>query len=209
LNPGTTHSLLPGLLRFAGFLVVVALAGIVAAGDMALAAPLLVINSPEHSDIILVLEGDRGDWRYEAAVNLQRQGYADRIVLDADGSIPKYGRLPSEAATEFVNRTTPSHSLVCPVFGESTDLESRDAGDCLARLNVRSVLLVTSDFHTRRALATFRNRLPQYHWSVAAAPDPDFKNASEGISRERAKVAVMEWQKYLWWLAVDQRRRHS
>jgi uncharacterized SAM-binding protein YcdF (DUF218 family) len=171
-----------------------------------LLTPFLVINAPEHADVILVLEGDRGDLRYWSAVGLLRKGYASRIVLDADAAVEKYGRSPVESATEFVNRTTPGQSSVCPINGESTDMEAREVAPCLARLNVHSVLLVTSEFHTRRAISIFRKRLPQYHWSVAAALDPDFSNPKERGYRERRKIAVMEWEKFWWWKVVDQWR---
>src|SRR6476646_657059 len=44
-------------------------------------------------------------------------------------------------------------------------------GAVLVSLRAHRILIVTSAYHTRRALAIFRHRLPQYQWSVAAAPD--------------------------------------
>ena len=43
--------------------------------------------------------------------------------------------------------------------------------------------------------------------TVAAATDPDFSNPLGQLSRERAKIAVQEWQKYLWWSLVEQWRK--
>ena len=45
------------------------------------------------------------------------------------------------------------------------------AAPCFLSLDARRILIVTSPYHTRRALAIFRHRLPQYDWSVTAAPD--------------------------------------
>jgi uncharacterized SAM-binding protein YcdF (DUF218 family) len=68
------------------------------------------------------------------------------------------------------------------------------------------VLIVTSEFHTRRALSIFRRRLPQYEFSVAAAHDPAHFGTAWWTRREWAKVTFDEWVKLIWWEAVDRWR---
>ena len=63
----------------------------------------------------------------------------------------------------------------------------------------RTVLIVTNDFHTRRVFSIFRRRLPQYHWSVAAAHDDYFFGLPWWHKREWAKTNLTEWEKLLWW----------
>jgi hypothetical protein len=58
---------------------------------------------------------------------------------------------------------------ICPIDGLSTQDESQDVGKCLLREGAKSVLIVTSDFHTRRALEVFRREIPGLQFSVAAA----------------------------------------
>src|SRR5919198_565625 len=60
----------------------------------------------------------------------------------------------------------------CPIEGDSTVSETRYVTPRWAAKNPKSVLLVTSDFHTRRALSIFRRRLPDQTWYIAAATDP-------------------------------------
>jgi uncharacterized SAM-binding protein YcdF (DUF218 family) len=67
-------------------------------------------------------------------------------------------------------------------------------------------LLVTSDWHTMRARSIFRHRLPQYHWSVAAAKDPRLFGVRWWHRREWAKITFNEWLKVIWWNAVDRWR---
>jgi uncharacterized SAM-binding protein YcdF (DUF218 family) len=74
---------------------------------------------------------------------------------------------------------------------------------CLQPLNVHRVLIVTSDYHTRRALSIYSRRLPQYQWSVAAARNPAQFGNAWWTDREWAKVAFDEWSKLIWWEAVD------
>jgi uncharacterized SAM-binding protein YcdF (DUF218 family) len=92
---------------------------------------------------------------------------------------------------------------VCLTQGDSTDEETQYVAQCLHTDQISSVLLVTSDFHTRRALSIFKHRLPKYHWSVAACRDDSVFKENRRQRREWAKTAFMEWTKLVWWAAVD------
>jgi uncharacterized SAM-binding protein YcdF (DUF218 family) len=65
------------------------------------------------------------------------------------------------------------------------------------------VLLVTADYHTRRAMSIFSRMLPQYRWSIAAAEDPSIFGKNCWENREWAKHTATEWSKLLWWEEVD------
>jgi len=112
------------------------------------AGSFLVVNAPEHADAILILAGGF-DSRYRHALELQKQGYADRILLDANINPTIYGKSEADLATEFLGRTSPGLFEVCPTLEGSTFGEAADVKHCLAGLNVSSVLIVTSDFQTR------------------------------------------------------------
>ena len=90
-------------------------------------------------------------------------------------------------------------SAVCPIDGLSTKDESKDAEKCLAREGGKSVLIVTSDFHTRRALNIFRREVPGYEYSVAAARDEAQFGARWWTHRQWAKTLVDEWLRLIWW----------
>jgi uncharacterized SAM-binding protein YcdF (DUF218 family) len=169
------------------------------------AGSFLVVNAPEHADAILILAGGF-DSRYRHALELQRQGYADRILLDANINPTIYGRSEADLATEFLNRTSPGLVEVCPTLEGSTFGEADDVKHCLAGLNVSSVLIVTSDFQTRRALDIFRRRLPQYRWSIAATSAP-YHNADQWWKhRAWAKSVLVEWEEFTEWKRMDQWR---
>ena len=179
---------------------------IIAAGTILLmvqSGAYLVVDHPEKSDAIIVLAGDRNDTRYWRGIDLLRAGYGRQMILDASTE-RVYGRTYAEYAADFVARTSgelaPQIS-VCTVKYDSTVLETADVAGCLARLQPlpHTALLITSDFHTRRALSIFGKRLPQYHWSVAAAHDDSFFGQPWWKKREWAKINITEWQKLLWW----------
>ena len=92
---------------------------------------------------------------------------------------------------------------VCPIQGDSTDEETRYVARCFGNDQISSVLLVTSDFHTRRALSIFKRRLPKYRWSIATSRDDSVFNQNWWQRREWAKTTFMEWTKLIWWEVVD------
>ena len=164
----------------------------------------LILNSPEHADAILVLDG--ADSSYWHAVKLRKQGYADRILLDASTIRMVYGKSEADLATEFLNRTPAGLAEVCPTVQDSTFGEAADIKRCLTRLNISSVLIVTPDFHTRMALSIFQKRLPQYRWSVAASSAP-YHDADQWWKHRAWAITVLdEWEKFSWWELVDRWR---
>ncbi len=169
----------------------------------------LVVDRPQKSDVIVVLAGDDNDVRYWRGLQLLREGYGRHLLLDAASDWIKYGRRQSDAATDFVRSSAGELSPragVCPIQGDSTLLESRSVARCLEPLHPTSVLLVTSDYHTRRALSIFSHRLPRYRWSVAAARDPDIYGERWWQHREWAKIWLGEWERVVWWNLVDRWR---
>ncbi len=173
---------------------------------LAHAGSFLVLDAPERADVLLVLGGGDDMSRLGHAVVLHRQGYAGRILLDADITREIYGRTEVDLVSDFLHRTNQDAVEICPTVGHSTYDEAADVQRCMQRLHASSALIVTSDFHTRRAIAIFRKRLPQYHWSVAAASSPYHYAEQYWKYRAWAKTVLDEWEKYLWWKLVDEWR---
>jgi hypothetical protein len=170
------------------------------------AGSFLVLDSPRPSDVILVLAGET-DRRPERALQLLAQGYGRRIVLDVPTNAKIYEFTQIQLAQKYV-QDLPQGALVsiCPIDGLSTKDESKDAEKCLAREGGKSVLIVTSDFHTRRALSVFRRELPGHEYSVAAAQDGEQFGVRWWTHRQWAKTLVNEWLRLIWWEIVDQWR---
>jgi hypothetical protein len=170
-----------------------------------LAGRLLVVDRLEHADGILVLAGET-DVRPQKGVQLLQQGYAPRLILNVDDDRIFHLRLP-ELAQRW-EESLPQHGQmsVCTITGLSTQDESRQAAQCLKPFNVHNVLIVTSDFHTRRALSIFQHELPGFHFSTAAANDPTKFGTAWWTHREWAKTTLYEWIRLVWWEAVDRWR---
>jgi uncharacterized SAM-binding protein YcdF (DUF218 family) len=165
------------------------------------AGSFLIVHAPEPSDVIVVLDGE-----WQNALHLHNQGYAPRILLDADVDHPVYGRTEVDLASEFVRSAKLPGMQICPITGDSTYEEAVDLRHCLDAIGARSVLVVAPDFETRRVIATFRKRLPQYRWSVAASSAPYHDADQYWKYRSWAKTVLNAWEHYLWWELVERWR---
>jgi len=169
------------------------------------AARFLVVDEPERSDAIVVPAGET-NVRPARALELLRQGMAPHVFLNVHRELI-YGQQLPEIAQKYLEAFGEANRIsVCPVVGLSTNTEADDVSRCLQSLGAHRVLIVTSEYHTRRALMIFRHRLPQYQFNVAAARNPRQFGEAWWTNREWAKVTLDEWLKILWWEAVDRWR---
>jgi len=109
-------------------------------------------------------------------------------------------------AQDFIARQHLEDIEVCPGRMASTAEEVAVAAPCLLSRRAHRILIVTSAYHTRRALAIFRHRLPQYEWTVAAAPDESAYGTDWWRRRAWAKTWLGETERFAWWEVVDRRR---
>jgi hypothetical protein len=187
----------------------VAILGIVLLLFVVLAAEasrILVIDEPKPSDVILVLAGET-DRRPARAIDLLHQGYGRRVLIDvpADAKIYKFSQL--ELARKYVADLPDAAVIsVCPIYGLSTREESQDAEKCLSSQEAQRVLIVTSDFHTRRALSIYRHEIQGRSFSIAASHDDTQFGAHWWSHRQWAKTFIDEWLRTLWWNGVERWR---
>lgn len=168
------------------------------------AGSFLVMDAPRKSDVIVVLAGETNH-RPERARQLLAQGYGRRIVLDVPAAAKIYEFTQLQLAEKYAQDMPETASItVCPIYGLSTKDESRDVERCIA--DGGSVLIVTSDFHTRRALSIFRREVPGHDYAVAASQDDAQFGLRWWKHRQWAKTLVDEWMRLIWWKAVDQWR---
>ena len=165
-----------------------------------------MVDRPEKSDAIVVLAGET-NVRPARALELLRQAVAPRVLFDAETRDLIYDQRLTDIAQKYANGLPEASRVsVCPIVGFSTSAEATDIDRCLRPLGAHRVLIVTSAYHTRRALMILRHRLPQYQFSVAAARNPQEFGTAWWSHREWAKTVFDEWSKLLWWEAVDRWR---
>ncbi len=156
---------------------------------------LVHADPPAHADIAVVLAGDWWGNRILKAGELVKQGYVPRALVDGPAGF--YGFSESDLAIAFaVKQGYPGQWFVpFPMHANSTDEEARLVVSELRRLGVHKFLLVTSNYHTRRAGRLFRKVAPDLDMRVVAASDQAFRPGDWWHTRAGRKQAFFEWTK--------------
>ena len=109
------------------------------------------------ADFLVVLAGDTGE-RVAHAVELYRKGVAPVLLLSG-GSMgnTSWAELMRQQA---VSLGVPPSSIRLQDRSTSTTEDARFSAELLKSMGARTVCLVTSSYHSRRAYGTFRKVLP-------------------------------------------------
>jgi uncharacterized SAM-binding protein YcdF (DUF218 family) len=163
---------------------------------------LVVSDAPQNADIAVVLAGDGFGRRILKAAELVRQGYVPRVLVD--GPRGMYGFDEASLAIRFaVDQGAPREIFIPLVMrARSTMAEARAVDEELRKRNAHTVLIVTSNYHTRRARAVFRRYGSRdIRYFIIAAPDEDFSPENWWTTRDAQKVVFFEYAKLIdWWL---------
>jgi uncharacterized SAM-binding protein YcdF (DUF218 family) len=156
-------------------------------------------DGPAKADIAVVLAGDYVGNRIEKAAELIREGYVPAALISGPPGF--YGLHESDHAIAYaVRQGFPAQWFVAlPHAALSTRDEAPVMLAELRRRNVRSFLLVTSDYHTARArrifLAAERAMGGGPAMRTVAVPDEYFRPDSWWRNRQGQKTAFFEWTK--------------
>jgi len=158
---------------------------------------------PVKADMIVVLAGDQSGQRILEGAELAREGYANRVLVSGPG--PEYGLYESELAINYaVSHGYPRELFIPFAHTEpSTVREVRAILPVLRRMHVRTIDVVTSSYHTRRAGKVFRRYAPDFDVHMVAAPSFPFEPGSWWKNREGAKLFAIEWAKTVaYWIGL-------
>jgi uncharacterized SAM-binding protein YcdF (DUF218 family) len=177
--------------------VLVALAGWLAHDRIlgALGGYLVSASPPEKADIAVVLAGDPYGHRILTAAELVKQGYVPVALVSGPAGV--YDLHECDLAIPFaVRRGYPASDFAhFENFARSTAEEAAAIVPELRRRSAHKVLLVTSNYHTRRAGAIFRRAAPDLTIITIAAPDEYYRPESWWHSRDAQKIFLTEWEK--------------
>lgn len=161
----------------------------------ALGAYLVQAGPPQEADAALVLAGDGWGHRILTGAQLARDGYVPRVLVSGpDGA---YGNHECDLAIPFaVKQGYPeSYFVHMEHSGRSTLAEGQAVLTGIRRMGFKRLIIVTSNFHTRRAGRIFRKLAPDLTILVVAAPDENFTPDGWWHKREGQKTFLTEWEK--------------
>jgi uncharacterized SAM-binding protein YcdF (DUF218 family) len=159
----------------------------------------VVDEPPETSDAIVVLSGDNYDAeRATRAASLYKAGLAPRVV--ATGRALR----PYATTTDLMKRDLEEHGVpaaaIVPFTHRADDTrdEAAAVSDLVATQHWKKILLVTSNYHTRRSRYIYERALPPgTELCVVAAPDSDYDPNYWWKTRTGVKIFLHELGGYL------------
>lgn len=159
----------------------------------------IVQDRVEPADVIIVIgDDDFAANRATEAAALFRAGWAPQVVASGRMLRP-YTSIADFMARDLESQGVPTSAIVRFSHRAQDTLEEADGLRVLvAQKGWRRILLVTSNYHTRRARYIFRKLLPaSVSVEVAGASDPGFEPATWWESRQGRKTFFLEAVGYL------------
>jgi len=171
--------------------------------SVALESYLAVSDPLPKADALVVMAGGR-DVRLPPVADLYREGVAPQVLLTNDGIFAswsqKYQRnlyLVEWAREDLLEMGVPEDAIV--LLDHTASGTIHDALNTQAYIQthpeIRSLLVVTSDYHTRRTLWTFRRVFEGYEIQIGVYAVADL---SESWWR-RTCVLYLEFLKYVYY----------
>jgi uncharacterized SAM-binding protein YcdF (DUF218 family) len=161
-----------------------------------LSSPLVVSDAPRRADAIVVLGAGAYDastvtpesaYRLLRGLQLLRDGHAPIVILSGGGHRGMRGTDASIMRTVALALGIPADAVVIDPASSTT----RDQAEAIARIarerELRTLLLVTSPLHSRRAVAAFR-RVGLDVISASGPPSPPLTVAQDHLAGRLALV---------------------
>ena len=148
----------------------------------------------QKADAAVVLGGDGFGTRVIKAAELARAGYVPIVLVSGPVTILGY---ESDRTIQFAEKQGYPASMfhALPSEVDSTRSEAVYLGRYLKSCGFHKILLVTSNYHTRRASSLMRENNPWLQVIAVPAPDPFFTAGTWWKTRTGQKTFAMEWMK--------------
>lgn len=187
------HSLRNKLLVAVALFVILAITHSVWMGWMG--AWLVHSDPPFHADIIVALAGDAYGHRVLKAAELVKSGFASQVLVSGPPGF--YDMHECDLAIPYVVRHGyPSAWFIpAPHNGHSTEEEGRALLTELIKRHAHRVIVVTTDYHSARALRVLHKTWPGIEIRMVTAPDDFFSANGWWHNREGRKIFLLEWTK--------------
>jgi len=151
------------------------------------------------ADVIVVLAGEQEE-RVRYAIKLLNNGWArkDRIIMAGGPLVWKYSwaSLMKEQAESL---GIPGKKILLEDKSRSTEEDALYTKELLQKNGFRSIILVTSPYHSHRASEIFHKVLGSDYKIISAPAEESWFEVNDWWKRRRDRSAVLnEFSKHLW-----------
>lgn len=154
-------------------------------------------DKPQKSDIILIPGSEETQLIYKA-IKLYNDGFAPLILISggANQIIPKYSSEAEYFAKICSEQNISQNSIICETKAKNTFENAHMSYELIKEknINIESVLLVVKEYHSRRALLTYKRYFsPNINFSVATVPGiQDITKRNWYLDRKKANIVMNE-----------------
>lgn len=173
-----------------------------------LADPLKIEEPPRAADVIVVFGGGAGESgqagggyqeRVQQAVNLYQNGYAKHVIFSTGFAFTfREGEVMRSLAIE---NGVPAESILLETLAANTYENVVRSHQIMASHSWRSALVVSSPYHMRRALMTWRKQAPEVTTVATPVTVSQFYLHENGPTAEQIRGLAQEYAAILlyWW----------
>ncbi len=144
---------------------------------------LCVRSEPRDCNAIVLLGGATGE-RDPVAADLYQRGFSKSIIVTGRGDCLDNARMLQQ-------RGVPTNAIVVEGHSRSTQENAQFTARLLRERGFTNVILVTSWYHSRRALSSFRKYAPEIEFLSVPAPRTQlWKYERSYIAAEYLKMII-------------------
>lgn len=155
----------------------------------------------QKSDAIVLLEGD-GLNRYQKAVDLYNEGWADKIIFSGGITDYEYGSFPySDVLPHILETGVPNEAIIHESKSLNTKEQVVEVLKMASENNWKKLILVASHEHQYRAYMTFLRQVIDMNDGIVLYNSPVrnlgwFSDSGWGIRFERLEIEFERIEKY-------------
>ena len=150
---------------------------------------------PVQAIVVLAGDNERGE-RVRRGVELLRAGFAPRLVLSGMMLRTNFSEVNLMEQEALALGAPPEALVLAPHNAHSTVEEALALRPVLAEHNFRKVIVVTSNFHTRRTRMIFRGIYQKQGTQVLVSAAPDYRFRPESWLKDPEGIELL-------WLEVQ------
>jgi uncharacterized SAM-binding protein YcdF (DUF218 family) len=174
----------------------------------AIAAPLRLESPPQQADAVVVFAGGVGESgqagggyqeRVKHAVDLYRAGFAPRVIISS-GFV--FAFKEAEVMRSLaIDSGVPDSAILLETQSANTHENVTSTREILKASGWRRILLVSSPYHMRRALLTWRKAAPEVEVIPEPVPQSQFYAHARGASLNQIRGILQEYAALVdyWW----------
>lgn len=133
------------------------------------------------ADAIIAISGGETGTRTEHAIELYKEGWAPKLIFSGDAFDPLSPSNADVMRQIATLNNVPSNDILIEEESDNTQQNAENSSNIIEELGYESVILVTAEYHQRRAFIEFTDKL------------------GEDISIINSPAKEEQWSKAWWW----------